>query len=223
MQPRPLIILGIGSLARLAHYYATNEMGLHVCGFVVDARFKTAETFLGLPVLDWDTHLRRFPPQQVSMYVAVGYRSMRQREAAYARAVEEGYEMANIVSRAAFLAKDVAMGGNNFIMPGAVIEPGVAVGANNVVWSNATICHDATVGDHNFIASNVTIGGEVSIGSRNFLGFSAVVTQQRQVGDDVLIGAQSLLLGDAESLAHYQGVPAKKVRVIDPATGISLE
>jgi sugar O-acyltransferase (sialic acid O-acetyltransferase NeuD family) len=219
---KPLIIFGTGSLARLAYYYIAHEMELNVSAFVVDKFHKTTETCQGLPVLDWDALLDLYSPSQTAMYIAVGYKSMKQRESVFERAIEREYQLINIISRAAFIAKSVSIGTNNFIMPGVVIEPGVSIGYNNVVWSNATICHNSKVGNHNFLASNVTVGGEVTMGDRNFLGFSSVVLQQRHLGNDVLIGAQSLLLSDAESLTHYQGTPAKKLKTIDRALGICV-
>ncbi|ARP94347.1 acetyltransferase [Bordetella genomosp. 13] len=223
MTSKPLIIFGIGSLAQLAHYYATREMRLQVAAFAVDARFKTVDTMLGLPVLCWEDQLpEQYPPQCASMFVAVGYRSMKGRQHAYDRATSAGYDLPSIVSNAAFIAETARMGSNNFIMPGAVIEPEALLGANNVVWSNATLCHHTRVGNHNFFASNVTVGGEVSVGSRNFLGFSSIVLQHKIIGDDTLIAAGSLLTHDAESLRHYQGSPARAVMTLDPALGVCV-
>lgn len=220
---KPIIIFGTGSLARLAHYYLTNDMKLQVLGFAVDSQYKMNKANLGLPVLDWDALVDQQPPSQTAMYIAVGYRSIKQRALVYERAAQLGYELINIISSSAFIADDVKVGDNNFIMPGAVVEPGVEIGCNNVVWSNTTICHDTHIGNHNFLASNVTVGGEVTMGDRNFLGFSSVVLQQRRLGDDVLIGAQSLLLSDAVSLTHYQGAPAQKLKMIDEALGVCIK
>jgi sugar O-acyltransferase (sialic acid O-acetyltransferase NeuD family) len=219
----PLVIFGAGSLARLAHYYATREMGLKLLGFVVDASKKEADEICGLPVLTWEQCVECHPPGTVTMFVAVGYREMRQRQTLFDRALMAAYTLQNIVSTSALVADTAVTGVNNFIMPGVVIEPGARLGANNVVWSNTTICHDSVIGDHNFFASNVTVGGEVTIGHRSFFGFTSTVAHQRHVGDDVLLAAHSLLLGDGESLSWYQGLPAKKVADIASQTGVCVK
>lgn len=218
-----LVIFGAGSLARLAHYYATQEMGLQVLGFVVDADRNNINTCCGLPVFSWESCVERHPPAVTSMYVAVGYREMRQRQRLFERAKLAGYALHNIISAAAFVAATARMGENNFIMPGAVVEPEVHLGANNVVWSNTTLCHDTTIGHHNFFASNVTVGGEVMVGDRCFFGFTSTVVHQRRVGDDVLLGAQALLLEDAATLSWYQGVPAKQIGKISDKQGICIK
>ncbi len=219
---KDLIIFGSSSLARLAHYYATRDMGLNVLGFVVDEQYKVSNIFLSLPVFNWSELGQKFNHDKIAMYVAIGYKNMRLRSIAYEHAKLKGIELVNIVSCSSFVADDVVMGDNNIVMPGAVIEPGVQVDSNNVVWSNTTICHDSVIGNHNFIASNVTIGGEVIIGNSNFLGFSSVVLQGRKIGNDVLLGAQSLALTNLDTLSRYHGSPATKVGSIEKKVGIQV-
>jgi sugar O-acyltransferase (sialic acid O-acetyltransferase NeuD family) len=218
-----LLIFGTGSLARLAHYYATHEMGLTVLGFVVDADRQNLEEYCGLPVFTWETCVAQYSPTTTSLYVAVGYREMRQREYIFDRVKDAKYAFQNIISTFAFVAENTKIGENNFIMPGSVVEPGVHLGDNNVVWSNTTLCHDCVIGHHNFFASNVTIGGEVTVGDRCFFGFSSTVLQQRHVEDDVLLAAQSLLFDHADSLSCYMGVPAKRISDISPTLGVSVK
>jgi sugar O-acyltransferase (sialic acid O-acetyltransferase NeuD family) len=165
---------------------------------------------------------RFLPSGDVSVFVAMGYSNMRARARLHGEVKRAGYRLANLICPGAHVAKDVTMGDNNIVMPGAVVEPGVALGANNVVWSNATLCHDGRIGDHNFIAANVTLGGNVTAGARNFIGFSAVVLQGRRIGDDTLIGAQSLVNRDTQDLSMYLGSPARRVRSLDPAVGVAV-
>lgn len=218
-----IAIFGAGSLGKLAHYYATEEMGLKVLCFVVDADYSVSETVRGAPLLTWEQFNSQYLQEKIDVYVAVGYRSMNKRASVYKKVFASGYRLINIVSRSAHIANDVCIGINNFFMPGVVVEPGCEIGSNNVVWSNVTICHDSKLKNHNFLASNATVGGEVSIGDRNFIGFSATIGQQRRIGNDVLIGAQSLLLSDVTNLVHYQGIPARKVEIVDKLRGICFD
>lgn len=220
---RPLVIFGTGSLARLAHYYATHELGMQVAAFAVDAPDPGQPSLLGVPVLEARELPDVHPPASASVFVAVGYRSLAQRARAWQRMRDLGYDTPCLVSTSAWVAANARLGANTIVMPGAVVEPGVVLGDNNVVWSNATLCHDTVAGDHNFFAANVTVGGEARLGSRCFLGFSSVVLQQRTVGDDVLLAAQSLLLSDAAALTHYQGSPARACRDIHPETGVCVQ
>jgi sugar O-acyltransferase (sialic acid O-acetyltransferase NeuD family) len=219
-----LIIFGAGPFARLVRRYATADLGMQVHAFAVDEAYLPtgSATLDGVPVLGWQAVRERYPPADVSLFVAVGYRSMGARETVYRAIRQSGYQLANLLHPAAWIARDATLGDNLIVMPGAVIEPGVTLGANNVIWSNATLCHDSHIGDHNFIAANATLGGNVTIGARNFIGFSAVVMQGRRIGDDTLIGAQTLVNCDTQNLSAYVGTPARQMRELDPAAGVTV-
>ncbi|WP_434715344.1 acetyltransferase [Paraburkholderia sp. A3RO-2L] len=219
-----LVIFGAGPFAQLVCRYATNDLGMRVRAFAVDERYLPAgiSTLDGIQLLGWQTVRERYAPADVMLFVAVGYRSMQARESVYRAIKQCGYRLANLLHPAAWIAGDATIGDNVIAMPGAVIEPGVTLGSNNVVWSNATVCHDSEIGDHNFIAANATLGGNVTVGARNFIGFSAVVTQSRCIGDDTLIGAQSLINRDTQNLCVYVGVPARRLRTLDPAIGVTV-
>lgn len=219
---RDLVIFGTSPLAKLANYYATQELGFKVVAFVVDKDYWTKPNFLNQPVLTWPEFLTSFLAADVSLYVAVGYKSMRARAATYDRVKARGYELINIVSSASYVANDVMLGDNNFVMPGVVIEAGVAVGSNNVVWSNTTICHDTCVGNHNFIAANTTVGGGVKIGNGNFFGFSTVIKENLKIGDSSLVGAGSLVIGNIANLTKVIGTPAKSAGRIDSVLGVCI-
>jgi len=220
----PLIIFGAGPFAQLVCRYATNDLGLTVCAFAVDESYLPVgvSSIGGIPLLGWQTVRERHGPADVRLFVAVGYRSIRAREGVYHSIKSNGYELANIMHPAAWIARDVAIGDNVIVMPGVVIEPGVELGANNVIWSNATICHDNTIGNHNFLAANATLGGNVVVGERNFIGFSSVVMQGRRIGDDTLIGAQTLVNCDTQDCSVYIGTPARRLRTLDRAIGVTV-
>jgi len=217
-----LAIFGAGTLAKLAGYYASVEMGLKIRAYVVDEQYKTADEFSGEPLLSWREFKDNFNPTQIVLHSAIGYRDMRRRIAIYERVKREGYELITITSHSAYIAANATLGDNNLIMPGVVVEPGVSLGSNNVIWSNSVVCHDSWIGSHNFIAANSTIGGQVSIGDNNFLGFSSVVLHGKKMGNETVLGAKSLLLADTEDLGVYYGSPAVRKKTVDSSRGIRI-
>lgn len=219
---KALLIFGSTSLAKQAYYYAVNNMGMNVLGFVLDADHKSEDAFLSLPIFSWQEACDRYSADEVNFFVAIGYKKMRERERVYSKVKNAGYALINILAPSCYLANDVSIGDNNIIMPGAIVEPGTSIGNNNVIWSNSTICHDSSIGSHNFIAANTTIGGEVKIGNNNFLGFSSTILQQLVIGDDTLIAAQALLTKNTQNLYLYKGCPAKKIASIDATIGITI-
>ena len=57
-----LVIFGTGDVARLAHFYFRTDSPHEVAAFVVDAPFKTADSFEGLPVASIEEATERYPP-----------------------------------------------------------------------------------------------------------------------------------------------------------------
>jgi len=219
----PLLIFGAGTLARLACLEAEDNSTYEVIGFVVDDSLMAADRFLDRPVHTWSAARVRFASHTVAMHCAIGYRTMLRRAAVFDQVKAAGFGCVSLVSVQAHVSRHAELGENCFVMAGAVIEPGARLGPNNMVWSNATVCHDCTIGSHNFIAAGATLGGHVTLGDRNFLGFGSVVRERKRVGNNVLIGAQSLVLEDAKDLSVYLGSPARAVKSIDPAVGVSIE
>ena len=218
----PLIIFGTGPVARMAYYIATYELGLKVISFAVDSYFRVDTELLGLPVLDAERLDQLYPPGAVTIFVAVGYRSMLARANAWRRIADRGWNTPSLLSPKAYVAETAILGPNCLIMPGVVIEPDVALEGNNIVWSNATICHDSIIGSDNFFAANTTIGGEAQVGSRCFFGFSSTVLQRRTVGCDILLAASALLTTDAPSFGCYKGIPARRTAEINPSLGVCV-
>ena len=217
-----IVIFGTSDFARVARKIADDSGDFKTRAFVVDSDYLCHPELDNLPVVDSNAARLQFPSNSFPMFVAVGYKSMANRQRLFRRWQSEGYRLVNIFANGAIVTGDVTFGMNNIVFPGAVIEPGVELGDNNVVWSNSTICHGTLIGSHNFVAANTTTGGNVRIGDCCFIGFSSTVLQGLKVGNQVLIAAQTLVARDAEDNGEYRGIPAKRWRNIQPSEGISI-
>lgn len=217
-----IVIFGTSDFARVARKIADESGDFKTKAFVVDSNYLVHPELDNLPVVDSEAVRFEFPSDSFPMFVAVGYKSMRNRARLFERWQSEGYRLINIFANGAIVASDVGFGNNNIVFPGAVIEPGAQLGNNNIVWSNCTICHNTLMGSHNFVAANTTIGGNVRLGDSCFIGFSSTLLQGLNVGNQVLIAAQTLLTRDAEDYWEYRGSPAKRWRNIEPNDGISI-
>lgn len=58
-------------------------------------------------------------------------------------------------------------------------------------------------------------GGEISIGNNCFIGFDAVILKDTHIGDNVIIGARSVVKGNIPSNTVWAGVPAKQICTLD--------
>ncbi|MFX6869115.1 hypothetical protein ABTH37_19015, partial [Acinetobacter baumannii] len=73
---KKLIFFGIGKIAEVIHYYATQECGFEVTAFCVDSAYRSQNEFLGKPVIDFEQVSEQYPPKQYDMFIAVGYHNL---------------------------------------------------------------------------------------------------------------------------------------------------
>jgi len=190
-----LVVFGLGDIARLAHFYFSTDSPHRVVAFTVDAAYKTADTFQGLPVVAFDEVTARFPPATHQMFVALSYAKMNAvRAAKYDEAKAKGYTLATYVSSRCSYISQHPPGDNCFILEDNTVQPFVTIGANVTLWSGNHIGHDASIGDHCFISSHVVVSGHVAIGTHCFLGVNATLRNGITIGDRTLIGAGALIM-----------------------------
>ena len=97
----------------------------------------------------------------------------------------------------------------------AIIGPGLYIGH----FGNIIVHEDVIIGHTCNLSQGVTIGssgrgaakGTPVIGHRVYLATNAVIAGRIRVGDDAVVGANSLATRDVPALATVLGVPAKVV------------
>jgi sugar O-acyltransferase (sialic acid O-acetyltransferase NeuD family) len=219
---KPLIIFGSGDLAQLAYYYFSTDSDFEVAAFTLDAEYIDTPECCGLPVVASEQVADEYPPDEHTMFVALGYSRLNQvRKEKYLAAKSLGYPVTSYLSSRASLLNEGRIGENCFILEDNTIQPFVTIGNNVTLWSGNHIGHHSTISDHCFIASHVVISGGVEIGEQCFIGVNATLRDHIKVGHQCVIGAGALLLKDAEPNGVYMGkaterskVPSSKLRGI---------
>ena len=199
-----LVIFGTGDIARLAHHYFSTDSPHRVVAFTVDAAYKTADQFQGLPVVPFDEVRAAFPPAAHHMFVAMSYAKMNQvRAAKYAAAKALGYELASYVSSRCSFLSQFPHGDNCFVLEDNTVQPFVTLGSNVTLWSGNHIGHDAVIGDHCFVSSHVVISGHVHVGTHCFLGVNSTIRNNVTLGDHTLVGAGALIMKNTAPHSVY--------------------
>jgi sugar O-acyltransferase (sialic acid O-acetyltransferase NeuD family) len=190
-----ILIFGAGDIARLAHFYFSTDSGHTVVAFTVDAAYRSADTFEGLPLVPFDQVAARYPPSDYQMFVALSYAKMNQvRAAKYAEARALGYELVSYVSSRCSFLSQYPHGDNCFILEDNTIQPFVRLGSNVTLWSGNHIGHDSSIGDHCFVSSHVVVSGHVEVGSHCFLGVNATLRNNIRIAEFTLVGAGALIM-----------------------------
>ena len=113
------------------------------------------------------------------------------------------------------------------IEPGAIIRDKVIIGKNAVIMMGAVINIGAEIGEGSMVDMNAVIGARGKIGKRVHLGAGAVVAgvleppskSPCEIGDDVMIGANSVIL-EGVKIGNGSVVAAGSVVVNDVPAGV---
>lgn len=199
-----LVIFGAGDIARLAHYYFTRDSEHEVVAFVVDKQYRNSDTFLGLPLLDFDEISKKYPPESHQMFIALSYAQMNKlRAEKYYKAKDLGYKLASYVSSKCTWLTDNPIGENCFILEDNTIQPFVKIGNDVTLWSGNHIGHDVVIEDHGFITSHVVVSGNVRICPYCFIGVNATLRNSITIAPETLIGAGAIIMNDTVEKGVY--------------------
>ena len=210
-----LVIFGMGDIARLAHVYFTRDSEHEVVGFTVDHAYRQADTFRGLPVVDFEEVTQHFPPDAYALFIALSYARMNQlRAERFEQGRQLGYQLPSYVSSRCTLLTDEPIGDNCFILEDNTIQPFVRIGNNVTLWSGNHIGHDSTIDDHSFITSHAVIAGNVTIKSHCFVGINATIKNGVTIAPACLIGAGAVILNDTVEHGVYavKGTDAARIK-----------
>jgi sugar O-acyltransferase (sialic acid O-acetyltransferase NeuD family) len=210
---KPVVIFGVTDMAQVAHAYFTHDSEYDVVAFTAHERYLPDDRRLfGRDIVPFERLSELYPPDQVSMFVCVGYSQMNQARATIYEACKAlGYELVTYVNSKAVYWGDLDVGDNCFILENNVINPYVRIGNNVVMWSGNHIGHHSVIEDHCFITSHAVIAGRVTIKARCFIGINATIRDGVTVARECLIGASATILKDTVE----QGVYA--VKSVEPA------
>ncbi len=199
-----VVIFGAGDIGKIAHYYFSHDSKHDIAGFTVDRAYRQADTFLDLPLVDFEEVTSRFPPGRFKMFVAMSYaKTNKVRASKYYQAKERGYELMSYVSTKCSFLTDLPIGDNCFVLEDNTVQPFVKIGSNVTLWSGNHIGHDSIIEDHCFIASHVVISGRVHIHPYCFVGVNATLRNGLTIAAETVIGAGAVIMKDTEEKSVY--------------------
>lgn len=202
-----LVIFGTGKIAEVAYFYFTNDSEHRVVAFTNGKDFINQPTFLGLPIVAFEEIEKHYPPEDYSLFIAIGYLQRNTiRAQRYLEAKQKGYRLETYISsRATYYGTPV--GDNCFIFENNVIQPFVAIGNNVTLWSGNHIGHHSTIMDHCFVSSHVVISGSCTIKENCFLGVNSTLRDNITLGRFTVVGAGAIVMKDCPDYSLIK--PAK--------------
>lgn len=207
-----VVIFGLLDTAELAHYYLEHDSEHEVVAFTVNKAYKTADTFRGLPVVDFEDIETTYPKEDYSLFAPMTAKKMNTlREEVYHKGKSLGYHFISYISSKATIF-DNAIGENCFILEDNTIQPFTKIGNNVVLWSGNHIGHHGEIKDHVFFTSHVVMSGHCVIESNCFFGVNATIRDYSHLAKGTLLSMGACLTKQTtEEWGVYVGSPAKKL------------
>lgn len=130
------------------------------------------------------------------------------------------------VEPGAIIRDQAEIGAGAVIMMGAVINIGAVVGEGTMVDMNAVLGARATVGNHCHIGAGAVLSGvvepasavPVTVGDDVLIGANAVVLEGVRIGSGAVVAAGAVVTADVPENAVAAGCPARVVKYKDAAT-----
>jgi len=113
--------------------------------------------------------------------------------------------------------------GNNIergcnIMTGSIITSDIYIKKGSLINLNCTIGHDSTLGAFVELSPGVHISGNCKIGDYVVFGTNSTILPKLTIGNNVIVGAGSVVTKDFPDNCLVVGVPAKIIKQLVPLT-----
>lgn len=207
-----VVVFGTEQISSLAWFFLTHDSPYQVVAFTVDRAYLQRDTHEGLPVIPFEDLTVHYPPGEVHLLIALGYRRINGlRRERYLAAKAQGYKFVRYLSSHASTWSDLQWGEHCLIYDQAIIQPFVRIGDNASVRSGAHLAHHCNILDHSFVGARATLGGDVTVGEQAFIGIGAVIRSGLTIAARCFIGAGAVVVADTEADCVYVGNPARKI------------
>lgn len=117
--------------------------------------------------------------------------------------------LATLIHPAAIVSRYAQINPGSVVVAGAVVNAYSIVGRGAIINTNSSIDHDCCLGNYVHISPGAHLAGGVSIGDKSWIGIGACVKQQITIGNQVIVGAGSVVVKNISNNMTVAGVPAR--------------
>jgi len=124
---------------------------------------------------------------------------------------QAGATLVSIVHPSATISRFSNLGIGSVVFAHVVVNVDARIGKATILNTACTVDHDCTLGDAVHISPGAHLAGDVSVKHRAWFGIGACVKQGVCIGEDVVIGAGTVVIKDISDGLIVAGNPAKQL------------
>lgn len=118
----------------------------------------------------------------------------------------------NLIHKNAVLRENVILGSGIIIGAGSLVSTDVEIGDFTQIMSYCVIGHDVKIGKFCRLGDFVFIGGYVKVSDSSFLAVRSTILANISIGNNVTVGACSLVIKNIKPEITVFGNPAKELK-----------
>lgn len=156
--------------------------------------------------------LSTFDPFEYKIIIAIG--DSNERENIVNKLPNNTTYFSFIHPTAIITSTDFELGEGSFIGPYSIITTNVKIGKHSILNRGNHIGHDTIIGDYFSAMPGAIISGNVQIGNRVYFGTNSSAIEKLKICNDVIIGANGVVVKNIDKNGTYVGVPVKKLNYV---------
>ena len=206
MYQKNLILVGGGGHCKSVIDVAESA-GYNILG-ILDMPEEVGKSVLNYKVIGTDEEIPEYV-DKAEFIITVGFiKNPAIRIRIYNRIIEAGGKLATTIASTAHVSRYAALGEGTVVMHQAVVNAGTNIGVNCIINTFCNIEHDAVIGDQCHISTGAMVNGDCKVGERTFIGSQSVLVNGIVVGEDIIVGAGSVVRKSISEKGIYAGNPA---------------
>lgn len=205
---KALYIYGAGGWSKKV-INATEVMNEYeIKGIIDDSPSLKGMLIMGYSVLGGKEYLEHINKQNTYFIVAIGNNKIRRQLAE--NLLSRDFELATIIHTTAIIASNSTIGKGTVVQAAANIDPAVVIGKYCIINTGSFVGHDSAIGDAVHLSPGAHVGAYLRVGDRSWMGMNSLVISNKNIGEDCIIGAGSIVIDDIPSNSKVVGNPARK-------------
>lgn len=206
---KELLIIGAGSVGgHIAINYKEYALPYSLKGFLDDDPAKIGKEAFGFPVLGPVSDILEM--KGVGVVIGIAFPHVKEKIIAEISR-NETLEFPTLISPKAWVSRQTEVGKGSIIYPGCSINYGSRVGDFVVMNMNCAIGHDCQLNNFSSLAPGVNLGGHTVIGKAVDMGIGAATKQFITIGNNAIVGGQSMIIQNIKANVKVVGVPTKEI------------
>ena len=181
---------------------------------IFDKKLEKNSFFEGYPVLGYLEDLNEVIKRE-NIYggiVAVGDNYTRMKLVNEIVINYPSFNFVNAIHPSVIIGKEAVFGIGLVIMAGVIINNNCIVGNHCFLATKSSLDHDSVIKDYSSLSPGVTTGGRIIIGECTAIGIGASILHYIKIGDNCVIGGNSLVNKNVENNTVVYGVPIRVVK-----------